>query len=212
MTSPRAAFLAVVHDDTDPLLLGGANADLDPVGQIRTAGTDVRAEDIGAVTFIMHPAGDFTIGMADGLEIPHAVDGEAPNRREKQLEVVAGDQLGEHPAGVLEQTVSQLALTNCQSLGNTRQKPDRLNGRLGDPDITVLGQNVAIRRQSPGRDRLLNLRHIDPGFGDRDGGADVQALFQLVTKDIAHHVTERIQRNNLGRVAPLRVRTDRGGR
>ena len=60
----RAAFLAVVDDDADAALLRGLDADLDAVRQIGPAGADVGAEDIGAVAFVMHPAGDHVPGSA----------------------------------------------------------------------------------------------------------------------------------------------------
>src|SRR5262249_21423888 len=53
-----AAFLAIVHDDAEPTGLPGANAFLDAVYQVGTAGADVGAEHVRSVALIMHAASD----------------------------------------------------------------------------------------------------------------------------------------------------------
>ena len=60
------AFLAVIDDQAGPALLCGLDADLDAVSQIGPAGADVRAEDVGSVALVVHPAGHLAIRIADG--------------------------------------------------------------------------------------------------------------------------------------------------
>jgi hypothetical protein len=56
-----------------------------------------------------------------------------PIGRQEHLQVAAGDQLGVHAAGFLEQRAAQVGLAAAlKRFGHAGQPPHRLEGRLGD--------------------------------------------------------------------------------
>jgi hypothetical protein len=73
-------------------------------------------------------------------------------------------------------------------------------------------QDVAVGCQAPGRDRAKQFRHVDMGARDRDGGADVDTGGDAIGKGGRHQVAPRVERDDLRRIGPLRMRTDGLGR
>src|SRR3984893_13864291 len=65
----RPPLLAVVHDDPDPAMLRGLDADFDAVHEIRPARADIGAEDIRTVALVMDAAGDNRVGGGDPFDV-----------------------------------------------------------------------------------------------------------------------------------------------
>jgi hypothetical protein len=81
----RAAFLAIVDDETDTAGLRHLDGDLDAVRQIRPAGADIGPEHVGAVAFVVYAAGERRQSVAELRRIAEAVDRGAADRRQKDL-------------------------------------------------------------------------------------------------------------------------------
>ena len=60
----------------------------------------------------------------------------------------AGDELGKHAAGLLEERAAQLALRDAESLGDAGQMPDRVDRDLGDRDVARVVQDAAVGREA----------------------------------------------------------------
>src|SRR5215472_11586242 len=65
----RAAFLAVIDDHAKPARLRCSRTFFDPVDEIRSTGTDVGAEDVRPVAFVMHTAGDLCARVVQFFDI-----------------------------------------------------------------------------------------------------------------------------------------------
>jgi hypothetical protein len=83
------------------------------------------------------------------------------------------------------------------------------NRRLGHPRRAVLAQYLAVRLEAAGGDRLLQLGHVDMCLGDGDRRPDVPAFGKAVGEDLGNEMAPRVERNDLGGIAPLRERPDR---
>eukprot|EP00964_Phaeocystis_antarctica_P051307 scaffold29926_cov69-Phaeocystis_antarctica.AAC.9 len=124
-----APLLAVVHDEPRTALLRRQHALLDAVHQVGAARADVRAEDVGAVTLVVHAHGERLARVGDRVRVAHDVGGAASYGRQEDGEVRARDELGEHAARVLEEHAAQRRLLELEAPcldGQTRR-----NGRLG---------------------------------------------------------------------------------
>src|SRR5690606_4321010 len=106
----RASLLAVIGDDADAARLGLPDAFLDAVNEIRAAGADVRAEDVGTVALVMDAAGDPALRIAQARHIADDVNGDVADGRQEDAHVRPGHEFREHAAGLLEQSPPQLAL------------------------------------------------------------------------------------------------------
>src|SRR5438046_997590 len=93
-SSPRAAVLRA------------ANALLDRVREVRTAGTDGRTENVRAVALIMHARGQWHARVADAAHVAEQIQRLTADRRQEQLDVAARDELRIHARGLLEQRVT----------------------------------------------------------------------------------------------------------
>ncbi len=101
----RAPFLAVVDDESVAALLGAADALLDAVGEVRPAGADVGAEYVRAIALVVHAAGERHVAFGEPLGVAEHVDRVSADGRQKDLEVAAGHELREHPAGLHEEVL-----------------------------------------------------------------------------------------------------------
>src|SRR2546423_2871755 len=81
----RATLLAIVDDETDTAGLCHLDRDLDAVCEVRSAGADVGPENVGAVAFVVHAAGERRQTVAELRRIAEAVDRGAADRRQKDL-------------------------------------------------------------------------------------------------------------------------------
>jgi len=73
----RSALLAKIDDESATSLLGGFDAFLDGVREVRAARADVASEDVGSVAFVVYPAGEGDVLVGDSVGISPDVDGEA---------------------------------------------------------------------------------------------------------------------------------------
>ena len=137
VTSPSALPSLRLNHQPDPALLRHLDADLDAVGEVGAAGTDVGAEYVRAVAFVMHPAGDL-VSASPSFRDRRRSRGHAADRRQEDLEVRPGDQIGEHAGGLLEERPAQAALLDAEALRDARQVPHRVDRRLGDLHVAVV--------------------------------------------------------------------------
>ena len=72
--------------------------------------------------------------------------------------VETGDKLRKHRPGILEQRPAQIALLDAQPVGNSRQIPYRLNRCFCDTGLACLQQNITVRLNPAGRQRLSHFR------------------------------------------------------
>jgi hypothetical protein len=91
--------------------------------------------------------------------------------------------------------------------------PDRLDRRLGHQRRAAGQQDLAVRTQAPFLDGVHDLRHDHMRLGDGDGRADVVVGGQVGGEDVGHHGAPRVEADDRGGLAPLRVWADDvGGR
>jgi len=83
----RAAFLAVIDNDSQAAALGAACALLYAVDQIGSACTNVRAKNVRAVAFIVNTASDPRLWIGELCDIAKKVNRRAADRRQKDLHV-----------------------------------------------------------------------------------------------------------------------------
>src|SRR5262245_7809352 len=84
-----AAFLAIVDDDTKAAVLRTADAFLDAVHEVWTAGADVGAEDVGTVAFVMDPARHNGARILKPLDVAEQINRDASNRWQEDLQIGA---------------------------------------------------------------------------------------------------------------------------
>ncbi len=180
--------------------------------EIRPAGADVGAEHVGAVAFVVHTAGEGRVAVAELCRIAEAIDGRAADRRQEGFQVGARHQLRIHAAGVLVQARAQLGLADAEAPRDAGQVPDRIDRGLHHAHDAVRQNDVTVGADAAGIEGGADLRHVDMGARHRDGRADVDAARELVAKDFADAMAPRIERNDLVRVGPLRMRADEVGR
>ena len=152
-----------------------------------------------------------TVGIGEVARIAEDVHRLPADRRQEHLEVAARDELRIHAARLLEQRTAQVRLDAPEAPGDAGQPPHRLDRGLGDGRRAVREQDAAVGREAPGGDRLLDLGQVDVRLGHRDGRPDVVALRDMLAEDVGDDRAERIDRDDLLRIAPLRD-TARSGR
>ena len=204
----RAAFLAVVDDEPHAALLRHLDADLDAVREIGPARADVGAEHVRAVALVVHAAGDLGGGAAQRADVAEEIERHAADRRQEHVQIGPRDELRKHASRLLEQHAPQLPLGDVEAPRDARQMPDRIDRRLRHAHVAVVVQDRSVRNEAPGRDGVLQLRHVDPRLGDRDRRPQVDARGELRGKRRRDHVAPRIERHDLVRIGPLRMRSD----
>src|SRR6266481_4313358 len=180
----RPPLLAVVNDDPYPALLRGLDADFDAVDEVRTARADIGAEDIRAVALVMDAAGDNRLGVGDPFDVAKEINRHPADRRQQDFDIGPGDELGEHPPGLLEQGAPEVGLGYPKARGHPRQMPYRIDRRLGDADLPIIEQHPAVRAQGAGGEQRAQLGSGDPCPGDRDRRAYVDAGTDMFGEDL----------------------------
>src|SRR5205085_4130379 len=95
----------------------------DAMNEIGAARADIRAEDVGAVALVMHPAGDTRARVIELLDVAKEVDRSAADWGQENLQIEPGHELREHAAGLLEQCAPQAHLGRAETFRNSRQIP-----------------------------------------------------------------------------------------
>ncbi len=207
----RAAFLAVVHAQAHAAALRALDAFLDGVREVGAAGADVGAEHVGAVAFVVNASRQFDRGIRQIGRVAEDVQREVPDGRQKHLQIGPRDQFRVHAAGFLEQHAAQLGLAAAKALGHAGQVPHRLHRRLGDQRAAGRQQHLAVGLEPAFLDGLDDLRQDHVRLGHGDGRADVVAGGQRISEAGADLGAPRVERDDLARLAPGRMRADAVG-
>ena len=198
-------FLAVVDDDPDPALLRGLDADFDAVNEIRAARADVRAEDIRSVAFVVDAAGDHRAWICKTLDLAKEIHRRAADRRQQDLEVGTGDQLGKHASCLLEQGTTEVRLGYPEARRYARQVPNRIDRGLGDAYLTAVEEHLSVGPEPALNQGRTKLRRGQPRLCDRDCRTHVDAGADMFGEDLPDEMTPRVDRYNFGRLGPLRL-------
>ena len=118
------------------------------MNEIGAARADVRAEDVGAVALVVHPAGDARARVVELLDVAKQIDRSAADRGQENLQIQPGHELREHAAGLLEQCAPQAHLGRAEAFRNSRQIPDRVDGDFHDPDAAVAVHDRAVAHKA----------------------------------------------------------------
>ncbi len=86
--------------------------------------------------------------------------------------------------------------------------PNRIDGGLDHADFTALANDCTVLTEPAQLNGLANLRQHQPRLGDRNGGTNVQAVFDFGCKILGHPMAPRIERHDRVAAFPLRVRPD----
>src|SRR5215813_4554838 len=110
--------------------------------------------------------------------------------------------------------MTQSALVNIKTLRHAWEVPDGLDRSLVHHNIPARQENGAVSAESSFGDGVLELRHVDMGARHRNGGTNVVVPGIEVSKGLADHRPEWIERHDCFRLAPAGVwsnRLNRGG-
>jgi hypothetical protein len=208
----RPPLFAVVDDDPDAALLCGLDANLDPVDEIGAASADVRAEHVRPVALVMDTTGDHGAGLRDPFDGTEEIDRHAADRGQQDLEIGPSHEFGKHPPGLLEQGAPQIGLGDPEAGGQPGQMPHRIDRRLGDADLAIVEQNLAVWPQGAVGEKRAELRGRNSRPSDRDGRTYVDAGADVFRKDLADKMAPGVERYDFRRIAPLGMRPDQGRR
>ena len=203
-----AALLAVVDDQTGAATLSRLDGLFNRMREVGTARADVRPEDIRAVAFVVNAARQLNILVWNGVRVTPDVDGQSTDGREEDLNVRAGDELGIHAIGHAEDALTQVRLGAAEAPGNLGQVPDGLNRGLVAHALARGHQNLAIRLQAAGADRLPAFWKVNVGLGHGNGRADIESLVQVGTVRLGRQVAEGINGRNLLGIVPRGIRAN----
>src|SRR5690606_36150239 len=126
----RTTFFAIVDDDACAALLSAAYALFDAVREVWAARANVGAEHVRTVAFVMDSHSELPRRIRDARHVSEQVNRRAADGRQEHLEITAGDQLGEHPGGVLEQGASQVGLPAAEACSDAGEVPHGFDGDL----------------------------------------------------------------------------------
>ena len=87
----------------------------------------------------------------------------------------------------------------AEALGNAGQIPDRIDRDLHHRDAAIGVHDLAVGAQPLGRERLADLRQIEPRARHRDARADVDALGDLLAEILRDQMAPGIERDDASR-------------
>src|SRR6516225_2087792 len=201
----RPPLLAVVDNDPDSALLCCLDAKFDAMHEIGAASANVRAKDIRAVALVVDAASDHGARVSDPLDLAKKIDCHATDRRQQDLDVGPGDELGEHPPALLEECAAEVGLRNPETGGKPGQMPYGVDCGLGDANLAVVEQHFAVGTQASIGEKRPQLRCGDSRLGDRDRRTCVDARADVFRENLSDEVAPRIERHDLPWVGPLRI-------
>jgi hypothetical protein len=106
------------------------------------------------------------------------------------------------------QATPQLRFPETEALGDAGQIPDRIDRRLHHPHAAARGHDIAVGANATRRDGRADFRHVDVSAGHRNARPDVVAAHEVVAERLADEMSPRVERHDLFRIEPLRVRSD----
>ena len=118
------------------------------------------------------------------------------------LDVRASEKFWIHHVSLAEERLAQSLLAAAEALGDQRQVPHGLDGRLGHEGLSVGLEDVSIGLQTTNAHGVLHLREIDVSLGHSDGGTDVIALLVVRLEDGGDDVAPGIDGGELLGVEP----------
>ena len=154
----------------------------------------------------MNPAGDNRVGVGDPFDLAKEINRHPADRRQQDFDIGPGDELGEHPPGLLEQGASEVGLGYPKARGHPRQMPYRIDRRFGDADFSIIEQHRPVRAQGAGGEQRAQLGSGDPCPGDRDRRAYVDAGTDMFGEDLADEMAPGVERHDLAGIRPCRAR------
>ena len=160
----------------------------------------------------MHTAGDPGARIGQLPHVAEQVDGDAADRRQEHAKVGPRHQLGEHAGGLLEQAPPQRGFGGAEALRDTGQIPHRIDRNLDHRHAAVGMDGTAVSLQPSGSNGIAHLDQVETRAGDGDARADVEAFGNLRLEGVGDQMAPRIERDDFLGLAPLRKRTDGGGR
>src|SRR5438270_593157 len=92
-----------------------------------------------------------------------------------------------------------------EAAGHSGQMPYRIDRRLGDADLAVVEQDLAVGTQGPVGKERAKLGCRNPRPGDRNRRTDVDTGADMFRKDLSGQMAPRVERDNFRRIAPLRM-------
>ncbi len=148
-------------------------------------------------------------GSASRVDRAEEIDRHAADRRQKDFEVGPGHELGEHAARFFEQGAAQLGFGDREAAGEPRQVPDRVDRGLGDPNLAIVEQHLAIGLQRADGRAGAQLRQGDAGGRDRDRRAGIDTGADGIGKHLADEMPPRVERHDRCGIGPFRIGRDR---
>ena len=110
----------------------------------------------------------------------------------------AGSRVGEHPPGFLEQGAPQIGFRNAEAGGQPGQMPNRIDRRLGDADLAVVEEDLAVGTQGPvGKSGRSSGCRFAPASPQSSGGCRYRA--DMIRKDLPGQMAPRVERHNFRR-------------
>ena len=193
MTSPSALpSLAVVHDDADAAGLSGRDAHVDAVHQIRPAGADVGPNTSEPLHSSCTRHAILQAGSPSAVTSPNRYTVWPPIGGRNTLRS-AGDQLGEHAAGLLEQMAAQVGLGRAAA-----RRPPGSHHTGSIATLVQVTSPVAVTTRPSGsssssRGSRAGARARSGRPGHRDGRTDIPAVGELLGERLADDVPVGIE-------------------
>src|SRR5438045_6115746 len=101
----------------------------------------------------------------------------------------------------------QIGLGDPEAGGQPWQMPDRIDRRLGDADLAIVEQNLAVRPQSPVGQERAELRRRDSRPGDGDRRTDIDPGADMFRKDLTDELPPGSERHDFRRLTPSGMRS-----
>ena len=92
----------------------------------------------------MDAAGDYRARLRETLDVAKEIHRRAADRRQQDLEVGTGDQLGKHASCLLEQGTAKIRLGYPEARRHPRQVPDRVDRGLGDAYLAAVEEHPSV--------------------------------------------------------------------
>ena len=137
----------------------------------------IGAEHVGAVTFVMHAAGDPGLVVWELGDVAEQIGCGAADRRQENLQIRSRYQFRKHAGGLFEQLPAQIVLAGGKAFGEARQVPNRIDRNLDHRYAAVLVHDLAVMLQASGCDGRLQFGQIEARAGNGDARTYICLLY-----------------------------------